>query len=47
VASCNLDPVTGETKRYGGTDPVTGEPIPLICSNFDAHKIDTPAFFKF
>jgi hypothetical protein len=36
---CHLNPVSGATQQYASTDPVTGMEVPLICSNFDAHKV--------
>jgi hypothetical protein len=38
-AQCHLNPVSGATEDRDGVDPVTGNPVPLICSNFDAHKM--------
>jgi hypothetical protein len=46
-AQCSLNPVSGETQRYPSTDPVTGMQVPLICSNFDAHKINEASVSKF
>jgi hypothetical protein len=46
-AQCNLNPVSGATQNHPDVDPVSGNEIPLICSNFDAHKINNASFFKF
>ena len=46
-SECNLNPVSGASQIHPDTDPVSGNVIPLICSNFDAHKINSASASKF